>query len=314
MGILTRLLSRSEKTVAHLPLSSIGQEAPHIRTRNVGGVKATLIGPDLHPDVFAHFERAFNTMQQQYPGAHSRLGHIILDNTDTKEKMFHKENLFSPMESRSIDDARVRGGAVTLSGVENRPGEIRPNISIVANVQSILKRTKETGMENVENDGLAQIYTHEFGHVIQNHIEKLRNEHWDTSYKRMNELIDKPFKKRGSSLLSEEADANPNSARTNWYLGSDYAGSQASELYPELLRLVHYPNPINKLMGFLPSQKKGLDSRGMDPRGFAISSIGKIKNQIQALEKPTISKPRSTTRNGARPRSRSAMGGIAYLQ
>lgn len=318
MGILTKLLSRSEKTVAHLPLSSIGHEAPHIRTRNIAGVKTTLIGPDLHPDVAAHFMRQVQTMKEQYPGAHSRLGHIILDNTNTTEKMFHKENLFSSEESSFIDQARVRQGAVALTGVGQRPGEIRPNMSIVVNVQGILKRTQETGMENVENDGLAQIYTHEFGHVIQEHMARLSNEDRniritnedrDISDKRMNKLIDKPFAKSGHSLLSEGANANPNSARTNWFLGSEYAGSAHAELYPELLRLVHYPNPINKSKGFAPSVKKGLD-----PRGFAISSVGKIKNQIQNLEKQTISGIRSTTKNGARPRSRSAIGGIGYLQ
>lgn len=296
-----RFLSK-QATSIESTLKRVGKEAPYISKTsfrlpsNFHGIQAIHIGEDIPKAQLEHLDQAVSNMAELYPGAHGRIDKILLRNQRKMSGQISVPNWetfpwghAAGAASAVIDES---GQPVTRIGLNNTLINYHRKYSgLMMNATHISNYYGE-----MDDTALGRTWAHEFGHARQYHYamnniipnltpdgENLESV-WPAALERVSRDFNTPIHGATSNqlifqgMLSDIATAKK--------LGSAYAGSQPIELFPEVSVMRHYGHPL-----YTPQ----------------------LEEAMQAIDRITGS-PNRTIRQGARPHSKAAMGGIAYLQ
>lgn len=302
------------RKIGHRLMSNATREAPYLSKRSFRlpktfhGMSAVHVGEDLTPEEMGHLDTAVGRMQQMYPEAHQSIKSLFLANRgrvgeDRLSSMpkFFRNNLRQFMNSM--------GGTNLGPLVDDLDTYDDPRVSVIGLNNANISHHRKLGALPISNavldknglvgdNALGRVYTHEFMHVRHNEITNVHSAVTDLSYP--DEVYDKVMDYHENLIagmntqidqatggrLSIAGKINPE--LTDRVLGSNYAGTLPGELTPEVSVMRHYDSPL-----YTPKLE------------MAMRNIDDDISQIRA---------NTTMRSGARPRSRSAMGGIAYLQ
>ena len=279
---ITRLLGKiglSNSTARRNTALLRAKKIQHFTTK-VNGVPFTVIGDRLRESEHKNLVESMNNLSNKYPSIHQSLQHVLIENRNFGRNQ-------APRTGISLLDSLSEGkGAAGLY----RFGD--STMSIFAGDRIHFK-------DPIKADRIvASVYAHEFGHHIQN---ALRQKSIPISI--LNSAIESHFP--GIRRITGELDPN----ETIRQLGSAYASHESNyELFPELLMAHHFPEMTERFV--------------LRDGRLSNSNVRKATNSVDELIRFSghIANPdpetRITTsaRHGARPRSRSAMGGLAYLQ
>ena len=315
-------------------VSRVGSDAPQILTRDVQGIKTRIIGGPLSEEHEHQLHSSISRMRSKYPEAHRSIDQLFIDNRP--EASMGKKTGFP-----FLDEYQDEGGqyAAGFAGPVLRGKKIKSSIA--------LRTSFMHGPDSSTASDMSGVYTHEFGHVIQNHLATIegnlnvdisRNKNARKSAKdrlqelryakidsvrSMNKVATAPLERRlarSNSSLYKNGLLDP--MMTHRAFGSTYAASQTIdpttglvdegkrdiELFPEMLALRNRPS-----MAY-----RNFDSTEQGMRDFDVHYKARNKEHQEFIKEkygydPFATK-RSASRRGARPRSNSSIGGIAYLQ
>ena len=320
-------------------ITRLGKDAPQIQTRNIHGITTRFLGGPLSEKHEKELTNQIYRMKRRYPEAHRSIDQLFVDNRP--EELLGKKTGFAYLdENNGLIDPNSAG----FAGPVLKGKKLKTSIGI--------RTSFIGGPSHSTASNISDLYTHEFGHVIQNHLAIIEG-NLNVNVKRgtsankrytelvasrmdsvnsMNKVATAPLEKR---LVGEKVslykDGVLDPVVTHHAFGSAYAARQYAdpetglinqsmrnmELIPELLALQN-----RNRMSSLPNRnsmsygKFRETEQGM--KDFDVQYKARNKeNREFIMEKygyDPFAPTRSTARNGVSSRGRnSSKGGMAYL-
>jgi len=331
-------------------LDKHGKPVPYI-TREVHGVPVTTIGEDLTTVQSQALDRAMSAMHFKYPDIHKRLPGVTIDNRLPHQivggslphlDQFH--NVHNPANARlrdegySIDYTTAGGlmdqhfGMVMLP--QRMAGEPDLGLTYIHEFGHHIQQQMEQYDPN---------FVRRSNKVLEKHLGPLRDKEGKLDPQKTRTKLGSEYAAQGSDELELLAEANtarffPDNLRDPTADAPTIA-PKVENAMTEIDQIVgkHFPNTnmnpfpetykIPKMPGTVPkiprTAEKSIEKGkyGAILGGVAALAVAggaiihherhkKVSSPPQAYTGPTS----SSARNGARPHSKSAMGGMAYLQ